>query len=860
MDVQLDKELRFHLDQQISDLISRGIAPDEARRQVYLAFGGPTQVAEECREARGTRWLLDILHDLRFGLRSLSHRPGFALAAIATLALGIGASTAIFSAVNPVLFKPLPYPDSGRIMMIAESRTDGGARLPSFGAYRGLSDRTSSFAALAVMKTWQPTLTTTAEPERLQGQSVSADYFRVLGVTPLIGQDLNPADDRKSGPHVTILSYGLWQRRYAGDRSIVGQQVTLDDDKYTVVGIMPQTFVNALDPTAELWTLLQYDISQGRAWGHHLKIVGRLRPGVSRDQAHHELNAALPAINQIYADGFATAGGPALGVVVTPLQRALTESVRPALLAIFGAVLLVLIIACVNVTNLMLARGSQRRGEFAMRTALGASRVRLVRQMLTESLLLALIGGALGMLIAQAGIRGLVALSPADLPQLGAIRLDAPVFIFALAITTLIGLAVGLVPALQVSRNELNAGLQHSSDRTAGSRHWMRRALVVAEVALALVLLVSAGLLLRSVQRVLSVAPGFASAHVLTMQVQTSGHRFKDNSYTNQFFSQAQEAVRRLPGVNVAAFTNQLPLSGDFDVYGIKLELTNGLDDRFPAFRYSVTPGYFAAMGIPLRRGRLLNEHDLPSSLPVAVISESMARTKFPGVDPLGRRMHAGAEDIWYTIVGVVGDVKQASLDTTNPDAIYTPTTQWHWADNVLSLVVQGQGDVASLAPAVRRAIWSIDKDQPIVRVATMESLVAASEAQRRFALVLFECFALAALLLAAVGIYGVLSGNVTERTREIGIRSALGASRSYILTLVLRQGVTLTIVGVLIGLVGAFLASRALITLLFGISPLDPLTYLGVIVMLVGVSVVACWLPAWRASRVDPSITLRAE
>jgi putative ABC transport system permease protein len=495
-----------------------------------------------------------------------------------------------------------------------------------------------------------------------------------------------------------------------------------------------------------------------------------------------------------------------------------------------------------------------------MRTALGASRVRLVRQMLTESLLLALIGGALGMLIAQAGIRGLVALSPADLPQLGAIRLDAPVFIFALAITTLIGLAVGLVPALQVSRNELNAGLQHSSDRTAGSRHWMRRALVVAEVALALVLLVSAGLLLRSVQRVLSVAPGFASAHVLTMQVQTSGHRFKDNSYTNQFFSQAQEAVRRLPGVNVAAFTNQLPLSGDFDVYGIKLELTNGLDDRFPAFRYSVTPGYFAAMGIPLRRGRLLNEHDLPSSLPVAVISESMARTKFPGVDPLGRRMHAGAEDIWYTIVGVVGDVKQASLDTTNPDAIYTPTTQWHWADNVLSLVVQGQGDVASLAPAVRRAIWSIDKDQPIVRVATMESLVAASEAQRRFALVLFECFALAALLLAAVGIYGVLSGNVTERTREIGIRSALGASRSYILTLVLRQGVTLTIVGVLIGLVGAFLASRALITLLFGISPLDPLTYLGVIVMLVGVSVVACWLPAWRASRVDPSITLRAE
>src|SRR6185437_13863892 len=359
MDEELNKELRFHLDQQIADLIARGVAPDEARRQAQLAFGGPTQVAEDCREARGTRWLLDMVQDLRFGLRSLLNKPGFAVAGIATLALGIGASTAIFSAVNPVLFKPLPYPDSGRIMMIAETKDSNRGYLPCFGTYRGLADRTQAFAALAVMKTWQPTMTTTGEPELLQGQSVSADYFRVLGIAPFIGQNFNPSDDHMHGPQVTILSYGFWQRRFGGDRTIVGQQITLDEDKYTVIGVMPRSFTNALDPSAELWTLLQYDSSQGRAWGHHLRMVGRLQPGISRDQSQHELSAALKTVAQVYAPGFATSGGPPLAVIITPLQRDLTESIRPALLAIFGAVLLVLVIACVNVTNLLLARGPQ---------------------------------------------------------------------------------------------------------------------------------------------------------------------------------------------------------------------------------------------------------------------------------------------------------------------------------------------------------------------------------------------------------------------------------------------------------------------------------------------------------------------
>jgi putative ABC transport system permease protein len=861
MDVQLDKELRFHVEQQISELVARGVPLDEARRQANLEFGGPTQVAEECRDARGTRWLQDFAQDLRYGFRTLRNKPGFSFAAIATLALGIGASTAIFSAVNPVLFKPLPYPGASKIMTIWERVAEDSGRLPSFGTYHGVAERTHSFSSIAVMKTWQPTMTTTGEPERLQGQSVSADYFRVLGVAPFLGQDFNAADDRPHGTLVAILSYGLWQRRFAGDRSIIGSQITLDEDRFTVVGVMPQSFTNSLDPAAELWTLLQYDISQGRAWGHHLRMVGRLQAGVNRDQARHELDAALQSVGQIYSTGFATAGGPPQGVLVIPIQRALTESVRPALLAIFGAVLLVLVIACVNLTNLLLARGAQRQGEFAMRTALGASRRRLIRQLLTESLVLALLGGALGMLVAQIAIRGLLALSPADLPQISAIRVDAQVLVFAFAITSLIGLAVGLIPALQVSRNDLNAGLQHSSLRTAANRHWMRRSLVVAEIALALMLLVSAGLLFRSVERVFSVAPGFDASHLLTLQVQTSGHRFSDNGYTNQFFAQAQDAVRQLPGAGTAAFTSQLPLSGDYDVYGVKLEpLSNGKADRFPALRYAVTPGYLAAMRIPLRRGRLFDEHDHTATLPVALISESIARSQFGSRDPLGRRLRFGSEDIWYTIVGVMGDVKQTSLGTTETDAVYIPTTQWHWSDNTLSLVVRGQGDVAALAPAIRKAIWSVDKDQPIVRVATMESLLATSESQRQFALVLFECFALAALLLAAVGIYGVLSGGVTERMRELGIRSALGASRSSILAFVLRQGIALTALGVLIGLVGAFISSRALTTLLFGTSLLDPFTYLGVVLILVGVSIVACWLPAWRASRVDPCIILRAE
>jgi predicted permease len=516
----------------------------------------------------------DMFQDLRFGIRMLLKKPGFTMIAVFTLALGIGASTAIFSAVNPILFEPLPYPNANRIVMISEARREGGRNDGTFGTYRALLERSRSFDALAVTRRWQPTIIGEAQPERLEGQRVSASYFSVLGMSPAMGRDFMDADDQLNGPKVAILSDALWRRRFGGDGDIVGRQVSLDDNSYTVIGVMPREFENVLAPSAEVWLPLQYDRSlppQGREWGHHLRTLGRLGPGASRDQAGRELDQILQELTPILKE----AGMPAR-FIVNSLQDEVTGAVKPALLAVLGAVLLVLTIACVNVTNLLLARGAQRRGEFAMRAALGAGRTRMIRQVLTESLLLSILGGALGMAVAEFGIRALITLSPPGLPRVNAIGIDGAVVAFGIGITTLIGVVVGLIPALRASRGDMHIGLQQSSQRSAGGNQATRRALVVAEVALALVLLVSSGLLLRSLQRLFSISPGFDSSHLLTMQVQTSGRRFDNDDTTNRFFTQALEAVRSVPGVTAAAFTSQLPLSGDLDEYGVHFEPSPG--------------------------------------------------------------------------------------------------------------------------------------------------------------------------------------------------------------------------------------------------------------------------------------------
>ncbi len=854
-DREVHDEVEHYLDQATAQGIARGLTPDQARRVARMELGSPTAVRQEVLASGWEDLIATFFADLQYAGRRLRRNSASTALIGLTLALGIGATTAIFSAVNPILFQALPYPHPDRVMMVWEgggdSRTHG-----TFGAYREMVARTRSFEAISVLKSWQPTMTGPDQPERLEGQRVSASYFQVLGVPPALGSEFQASDDLLNGPRVVILSHRLWQRRFGADTTIVGGTITLDDNAYTVAGVMPRGFENVLSPEAELWAPLQYDLTLGSAWGHHLRTVGRLRPGSGTGQAGRELDAIERSLEREHADSYRKAE-----LTLVPLQDDLTRGVKPVLFAVLGAVVLVLLIACVNVTNLLLARGAQRRGEFALRAALGAGRTRLVRQLLTESLLLAAIGGLLGMAVAELGVRALVALSPPGLPRLRAIGLDHTVFAFGLGLTTLVGLAFGLFPALHAARDDLGRGLRQGSRRAAGRRHGTRGALVVAEVSLAIMLLVGSGLLLRSLQRLFAIAPGFDSSHLLTMQVQTSGRRFDLDGTTQRFFQQALEEVRRVPGVISAALTSQLPFSGDFDAYGVNFESDNDPGKGYSAFRYAVSPGYFETMGIPLLRGRFLDPTDLAGAPGAVLISESLASRKFPGQDPIGQRLRIGAPDgPWYTVAGVVGDVKQVSLALTESDAVYVTIAQWRFPDNALSLVVRARGEAASLAHPIRGAVWSVDRDQPILRVATMDALLTRSAAERRFALMMFASFAMIALVLATAGIYGVLSGSVTERSREIGVRSALGAPRGSIVSMVARQGFTLAAIGGVIGVLGAVAASRVIATLLFEISRLDPVTYLGVTVLLLGVSAIACWVPAWRAARIDPVITLRSE
>jgi len=865
---ELDGHIAMHTD----DGIRAGLTPSEARRQALIRLGGAEQTRQAHRERRTLPWLETLLRDMHFGLRTMAHNPGFTAVAALTLAIGIGASTAIFSTIKPILIEPLPYPRSSRLMMLWEMRKSGAPMAVTFGTFHGISQQNRSFEDLAVFKPWQPAATATSladRPERFEGQRVSADYFRALGIAPLLGRDLQPLDDKYRGPNVVILSDRLWRRRYAADRAIVGKQVRLDDTLYTVIGVMPSSFENVMNPSADVWAPLQYNPSlpfDGREWGHHLHLIGRLKAGVSSQQAANELSITLHSLAQAYAKGYDSSGGAPDSIVVHPLQSDLTHGVRPALFAVLGAVLLVLLIACVNVVNLLLARSSQRSAEFAMRVALGAHQGRLARQLLTESLMLATLGGALGMVVAETGTRALLALSPPGLPRLSAISVDGAVFLFAFALTTFIGIAVGLVSTFQASRPDLHTGMRKNTGRTTSSRHWIRRTLVVTEVSLAVVLLVSAGLLLRSMRSLLAVDPGFDASHLLSMQVQEFGHRYDSDAARLQFFQQALNNIRRLPGVVSAGLTSQLPLSGDLDVYGIEFEKDNNpLADA--AFRYAVSPGYLETMRIPLRRGRLLNENDIPGAPVAVLISQSLASREFAGQDPIGQHVRMGpdighADRPWATIVGVVGSVKQQSLAIGEEDAFYITTAQWAWGDEVQSVVVrtQAQTSPASLTPAIQQSIWSVDRDRPITRVATMESVLAATALERRFVLVLFEAFGLVALTLAAIGIYGILSGSVTERTRELGVRAALGATRAGLLALVLRQGMAMTCIGLAFGLCGALAAGRALNSMLFGVTWLDRITYLGAIVLLFVVSVIACLIPARRAASIDPMEALRTE
>lgn len=858
-DREIADEVTHYLDQTTARFRGEGLTTDQARRAARIELGGVDGVREEMRGYGWENVVETLGADTRYALRRLAREPGFTLITLLTLALGIGGTTAIWSVVSPILFESLPYPNASRIVQVQEVGDDGTIGAGTFGMYRGLAERSRTLEAVAVYRGWQPALTGIGTPERLEGQRVSAGYFGVLGIAPAIGRDFSVDEDRPGGGCSVIVADALWRRRFGADRALVGRSVSLSGNPCVVVGILPAGFESVIAPAAQVWSTLQYDMTQGRAWGHHLGTIGRLREGVTLREASVELESIGKAV---VAEQRPETYGDRFGIRAVSLKEQVTRAVRPALLAILGAVCLVLAIACVNVTNLLLARGARRRGEFALRAALGAGQRRLISQLLTESVLLALMGGGLGVAVAMLGVKALVALAPAGLPRMGEVGVHGSVFGFGFALTTLIGFAFGVMPALQASRSDPQQALQEGTRRSSGAHRGTRNALVIGEVALALVLLISSGLLLRSLRQLFAVDPGFSADGLLTMQIQGVGPRFNDTTSATLYFGQVLAAVRRVPGVSAAELTSQLPLSEDRDEYGVHFAFSpTQTVEGGSTFRYAVSPGYTTTMGIPLRRGRAFDEHDGSGGPKVALLSESFANRVFRGADPIGQLLRIGpADGAPYTVVGVVGDVRQQSLTLSQTDAVYVPTAQWLFPDNAMSLVVRSRGDASSLVPAIQQAVWSVDPGQPIVRIATMNDLLLASAAQRRFALVLFELFALAALVLAAAGIYGVLSGSVTERTREIGVRAALGASRGMIVGLVMRQGLGLTGAGVVIGLLAAVLASPVLAAMLFGISRLDPVTYLGVVVLLFTVAGLACLIPAWRAARVDPVRTLRAE
>jgi predicted permease len=866
-DANITADIEHYLAQARTEFIAAGMTPDEATAMARREVGNVTGVHEQVRGAGWEQVVETVVLDVRVALRRLRNAPAFTIAAATTLAIGIGASTAVFSAVAPILLEPLPFPHAAQLVTVMDRSPAGDANPPTLGSFQELRARSRSFATMAATDRWLPSLTQGGDLEQLEGQRVTAGYFQLFGAAPLLGRAFTSADDRPGGPRMVMISAALWQRRFGGDRSIVGRSVDVDGIPSLVVGIMPATFANVLSPNVQVWAPMQETATAdfaSRAWGHHYQVVARLRPGATIDAATRETRTIgrTPLIafpRPRWAD-------MADGMVVRTLQDHIAGSVKPALFAIMGAVALLLLIASVNVTNLLLARGARRRPELAMRVALGAGRVRLLRQLLTESVVLALAGGVLGLGVARIGLDALLAASPPGLPRIDAIHLDGTAFVFALALTTLVGLIVGLVPAVRTLHADVTDGLRPGTRRSTAGKDSARGALVVVEVALALMLLVSAGLLLRSVRRLVSVPPGFDASHVMTMQVIAVGHEFRSDTARLQFLQQSLDAVRRVPGVSSAAFTSQLPLSGEVDGYGYEWQslpsTRNGQDGS--ALRYEVTPDYFSAMHIALRRGRLLDASDRPGHGEAIIINASLSRRLFGDRDPIGERVRFGPEmggdRPWDDVVGVVGDVRQYSLAVPAPDAFYVVAGQWDWVDNTVTLVVRARGETVPLVPALKRAIWSVNAAVPIQRIRTMDALVAASAGQRQFVLLAIEVFAVAALLLAAVGLYGVISGGVTERLREIGIRSALGASPGDVIGGVVGRALALTGAGAVVGVAGALAATRLLGTLLFGVSRADPVSYVAGILVLCVVAVLAAWAPARRAARVDPTIALRAE
>ena len=870
MEHDMDEEMRFHIEARAADLTNQGVPQQDALRRARLEFGGLETAKEECRDAVGVSFVETLFQDVRHGLRAMLRKPAFTAIAVIVLALGIGANTAIFSVVDAVLLRPLAYRDSGRLVTILMSG-DGPVSVANYIDWR---DQSRSFSATGAAEFWSPNLTGIDAPEHVAGLKVTQSLFPMLGIEPILGRLFVEGEDKDGADREVILSYRLWQRRFSSDRNVLGKPIVLDGRAYVVVGVMPPGFQFAPFWAAqtELWVPNAFGVRIHNRGGNSLRIFARLKEDVSLTQARSDIASITARLEREYP-------GSNRNVVVTPLKEKVVGPIQTPLLVLLGAVAFVLLMTCANVAHMLLARAAARQKEVAVRAALGAGRKRIVRQFLTESLLLGSLGGVAGLGLALVGTHALMATSPSNIPRVQTVSIDLRAALFLFSATVLTSVGFGLAPALQASSVNVNDTLKEAGRGNSEGfrRSRLRSLLVISEFALALMLLVGAGLMIRTFAALEAVDPGFDPHHVVSMMVSVSGSKEEDPGRRGIFYRQLIERVRSLPGIQAAGAINHLPLAGDLWGWHFAIEgRSKPRPGEAPRAVYRiVTPGYFAAMRLPLVRGRDITETDNVTAPGVIIINEQAARQYWPGEDPIGKRICFDDDttnpSAWLTVIGIAKDAKQDSWTDKATPEVYLAAFQNHdyLGDsgseaskhmNYITLVARSAGDPAAVASAMKEATWSFDRNLAISQVVTMDGVVADANAPARFEMLLLTIFAVVALVLAAVGIYGVISYSASRRTHEIGVRISLGATRADVLLLVLRQGMWLAFLGSLTGIAGALLISRLMTKLLYGVQPTDPATFVTVAAGLGAVAVMACCVPARRAMRVDPMAALRYE
>jgi predicted permease len=870
MDAEVDDELRDHIERETEKYRRAGFTPNEAVRRAHLALGGSEQAKQQSRDSRGTKFVEDMLQDLRYAMRSFAKTPGLTALIVLSLSIGIGANTAIFSVTSTLLLKPLPYPAPDRIAILWLRSPGIGIPQdwPSPGQYHDIVTQNHVFEDTALAVGGNFTLTERSKAMKVDGIQATSSLLPMLGAKPMLGRIFLPEEDRPGKPATVVLTYGFWQREFASDPNIVGRAITLDGDPHTVVGVLSPSFRlnHEVLPTIagidrpEFFMPAPDEAKNPNNYGRETyNILARLKPGVTMTQAQSDIDVIAARLRQEkHRDRSFT-------ISVVPLMEQVVGNVRTAALILFGAVSLVLLIACTNVANLLLSRAAVRQREIAIRAALGAGRVRVVRQLLTESISLSLMGGVAGLAISALSIFIARKMHPGNIPRLEELGMDFRVLGFTLAISILTGVVFGLAPALRASRVDLTASLKAGGKGSLSGglsiRHdKLRGALVIAELAISLPLLVAAGLLVRSFVGLANVPPGFNPQHVVSMNVGAYGPQFKDPTTRVQFYQELAERIRHLPGVTATGAISALPLTSAIGWGGMHIEgyVPPPNEPELQVDARAATPPYFSAMQIPLIRGRMFAETDTNKMPPVAIIDQKMADRFWPGGDAIGKRIRPSDDSPWVTIVGVVGVVKEYGLDTDTRMVVYWPHAQRPIGS--MYVVARAASDPASTSAAIIHLVNAINPDVPVYDIATMEQRVRDSMARQRFAMTMLGGFAGFAMILAAIGIYGVMSFLVTQGTADIAIRMALGARRASILSLVFQQGMRLALVGIIVGLAGALGLTRMMSSLLFGVTPTDPFTFFSVLALLLFVALSACLFPAGRAMRIDPMVALRTE